>query len=724
MMGHLLNIKRPLLTTTVVFGFLLFIGFWLVNLTQQAATQDKMQLASQVAYTQAKNLEKELHTALIASTQILAFEVIQNQGNMDNFTSYAKEILSISKLISNLQLAPEGVIRRIYPLEGNEQAIGHDLLKDDRRKKEAIAALQSSKLTLAGPFRLKQGGVGLVARRPVFLDPNDQETFWGFASALILLDKLINSSDLIKLKKDNLDFQLSRLHPDTGQMDVFYGVEIPSHWISAATTIEVPNNQWTLTVGLPVTDNWLSSVLINSLVVVVISSSLSLFFYYYATLPNKLQKAVDEKTVQLVKLANTDMLTGLHNRRRFTEILNDVILHSEQRKEHYALLFLDLDNFKLINDQYGHSMGDQVLVDVSQHLIDVFDTALTITRISGDEFAVILPYQHRHEVEQLADKAIQTIADPNSSINNHRPLSASMGIVLVPQDGNSVAQVMQHVDFAMYQAKQAGRCQYQFFDREIKHADLERMLLMQDLKNAIREQQLLLHYQPIYQLTNRDIHCYEALVRWQHPKRGLLYPGDFIEEAEKTAVIHELGYCVMELACQFIADNNEFQPIVAINLSANQLTDVNIFSRFKQIIEKYQVSPSCLKLELTETTLMTNLEQSKRLLHKFNDLGISIAIDDFGTGYSSLAVLKDIPATYLKIDKTFIDKINSNKGDLKVAQSIITLAHNLDMKVIAEGIETYQQEFLLEQLKCDFGQGFLFGRPALLELSQTQTVNT
>ncbi|WP_394128334.1 EAL domain-containing protein [Vibrio hepatarius] len=682
-------------------------------------TQEKKQLVSQVAFTQAKNLEKEIHTALVASTQILALEIIHNDGNTDGFTTYAAEILSFSDLISNLQLAPNGIIEQIYPLAGNERAIGHNLLKDDKRLKEAKSAVQSKKLTLAGPFKLKQGGIGLVARRPIFVGPADKKQFWGFASALIMLDNLIASSDLIELSKDSLQFQLSRIHPDTGEIEQFYGKEMPLEWISASTTIDVPNNQWTLVIGLENSDRWFDLPLLKMISALIISTLLSLFFYYYATIPSKLQKAIDRKTAQLRKLANTDMLTGLDNRRRFTEVLDNLVQNADTPTEHYALLYLDLDNFKLINDQFGHHTGDQVLREISIRLNEVFESALTITRISGDEFAVIIPFQTHTDLEQLAQHAIDSLTLPINILAKNHSISASMGIVVINEDGQSATELMQNVDFSMYQAKQAGRCRYQFFDRDTKHIDDERVELLNDLKSAIHNQEFVLHYQPIYQLTDRSVHCYEALIRWQHPRRGLLTPAHFIEEAEKSDLINQIGYCVLELACQFIADNRTSQPIISINLSAKQLTDPEIYQRFVQTIEKYQISPTNLKLELTETTLMINLSLSSLLLMKFKKLGISIAIDDFGTGYSSLAVLKDLPATFIKIDKTFVDQINTSRGDLKVVQSIVALAHHLEMKVVAEGIETYEQESLLRQLKCDLGQGFLFGRPAPLNLNQT-----
>ncbi|EPQ9967818.1 bifunctional diguanylate cyclase/phosphodiesterase [Vibrio vulnificus] len=698
-MNTFLNIKHPLIATLLLFASILSITLWIIHLVTDANLREKELLVSQVAMTQGKNLEKELHTALIASTQILAVEVIQNNGNMENFEEYAQEVLSLSKVITNVQLAPNGIIQSIYPLAGNEKAIGHNLLKDDARKKEALSAVESGKLTLAGPFTLKQGGVGMVARRPVFLKLQDKSEFWGFVSALILLENLIASSDLQELQKDNLRFQLSRIHPDTNQVDVFYGESISQDWISSQVTIDVPNNQWTLIVGLPQSQQLFGSALVQLAIALIVSGFASFCFFYYVTLPKKLQHAVEQKTFQLKKLANTDMLTGLDNRRKFTDVLNQILQKPDALAHCHALLYLDIDNFKQINDQLGHYVGDQVLKVVAQRLCHHVSDAQSITRISGDEFAVLLEYQEIDSLKARLSALIVALSQPSEHIPNSHRLTVSIGVVLIPQDGQDLTLLMQHVDFAMYQAKSQGRNQYCFFDRLMKLRDDEKIQLIESLKIAIEQNQFVLHYQPIYDIRSHQIHCYEALIRWQHPTKGLLYPASFIELAEQSGLI---------------------------NISASQLSDPQLFERFIGIIQQYGVDAHSLKFELTETTLMQNIQACTNILLKFKQLGIQIAIDDFGTGYSSLAVLKDVPANYLKIDKSFIDQINSNTGDQKVAQSIITLAHHLDMQVIAEGVEQIEQEELLAQFQCDFGQGYLFGRPAPLDSirANTKSINS
>ncbi|EHS1185807.1 EAL domain-containing protein [Vibrio vulnificus] len=725
-MNTFLNIKHPLFATLLLFASIFSITLWIIHLVTDANLREKELLVSQVAMTQGKNLEKELHTALIASTQILAVEVIQNNGNMDNFEEYAQEILSLSKVISNLQLAPNGIIQSIYPLAGNEKAIGHNLLKDDARKKEALNAVESGKLTLAGPFTLKQGGVGMIARRPVFLKQQGESRFWGFVSALILLENLIASSDLQELQKDNLHFQLSRIHPDTNQVDAFYGESISQDWISSKITIDVPNNQWTLIVGLPQSQQLFASASVQLAIALIISGFASFCFFYYVTLPKKLQHAVEQKTFQLKKLANTDMLTGLDNRRKFTDVLNQILQKPDALAHRHALLYLDIDNFKQINDQLGHYVGDQVLKVVAQRLCHHVSDAQSITRISGDEFAVLLEYQEFDGLKLRLSALIAALSQSSEHLPNSHRLTVSVGVVLIPQDGQDSTTLMKHVDFAMYQAKSQGRNQYCFFDKFMKLRDDEKIQLVESLKIAIEQNQFVLHYQPIYDIQSHQIHCYEALVRWLHPTKGLLYPASFIELAEQSGLINEIGDCVLAQACQFIAQAAPEKPIVSINISASQLSDPQLFERFIGIIQKYGVDAHSLKFELTETTLMQNIQSCTNILLKFKQLGIQIAIDDFGTGYSSLAVLKDVPANYLKIDKSFIDQINSNTGDQKVAQSIITLAHHLDMQVIAEGVEQIEQEELLAQFQCDFGQGYLFGRPAPLDSirANTKSINS
>ncbi|MFA0115622.1 EAL domain-containing protein [Vibrio sp. 10N.261.46.E11] len=688
------------------------LSLWFIELATKIEEKEKKQLVNQVAIIQASGLEKVLHTALTASTQMLAIELIQNEGNFNHFEEYAQEVLLFSSVITNLQLAPNGIIQKIYPLQGHEKAIGHNLLLDESRRKEAFLAAQSNKLTLAGPFSLKQGGEAIVARRPVNLKKQNEEVFWGFANALIMLDDLIEQSSLTTLKDKQLHFQLSRLHPDTGKNDIFRGQPIPENWLTSTATIKVPNTEWALTIGLDPNTHGFSSITLKLLLALIICSLLSYCFLYYAMLPRKLQNAVDLKTEQLHHLANTDMLTGLHNRRKFNKRLDEIIVEVEDKKVSYTLFYFDVDNFKEINDQFGHFVGDQVLKEISRRLNTHFTYADTITRISGDEFALLTVCQSESQVNKTANKLINQLSASWSYLNQTINLSVSMGVVQIPLDGDNSELIMKNVDFAMYQAKHNGRNQFNIFNQETRKKEAEKSKLFNDLQSAITNKEFVLHYQPIYNINTQYIDFYEALVRWQHPTHGLLYPDRFIQMAEQSGLISDIGYCVLEEVCSLIAQlPNEEKPVISINLSACQLKDENIYDRIISILESHKVNPQNIKLEITETTLMHNLQQCSDLLLRFQQLGMSVAIDDFGTGYSSLAILKDLPANYLKIDKSFIDNIHTNKGDRKVAHSIINLAHNLEMKVVAEGIETLDQEQLLQEYQCDLGQGYLFGRP-------------
>lgn len=714
-METFLKISRPYMTTCILFVVLMCLSLWFIELTTKIAKKEKQQLVNQVAIIQASGLEKILHTALTASTQMLAIELKQNEGNFNHFEQYAQEILLFSSVISNLQLAPNGVVQKIYPLQGHEKAIGHNLLNDDSRRKEAFLAARSNKLTLAGPFTLKQGGEAIVARRPVNINTQNGDVFWGFASALIMLDDLINESALTTLKNKQLYFQLSRLHPDTGKNDIFRGQPIAESWLSSSVTIKVPNTEWALTIGLDPNTHGFSSITFKLLLALIICSLLSYCFFYYAMLPQKLQKAIDLKTEQLHHLANTDMLTGLDNRRKFNKRLNEIIIEVEDSNISYTLFYFDVDNFKEINDRFGHFVGDQVLKEISHRLNTHFAYADTITRISGDEFALLTACQSESQVNETAKKLISQLSASWNYLNQTINLSVSMGVVQIPLDCDSSDLIMKNVDFAMYQAKHNGRNQFNIFNQETKEKEAEKSKLLNELQSAITNKEFVLHYQPIYNINTQYICFYEALVRWQHPIHGLLYPDKFIQIAEQSGLISDIGYCVLEEVCSLIDQlPNEEKPVISINLSACQLKDENIYNRIINILESYQVSPQSIKLEITETTLMHNVQQCSDLLLRFQQLGMSVAIDDFGTGYSSLAILKDLPANYLKIDKSFIDNIHTNKGDRKVTQSIINLAHNLEMRVVAEGIETLDQEQLLQEYKCDLGQGYLFGRPAPL----------
>ena len=413
-----------------------------------------------------------------------------------------------------------------------------------------------------------------------------------------------------------------------------------------------------------------------------------------------------------------DSLTGLPNRTLLLERL-ELAMQRAQRYEQdrYAVLFLDLDRFKMINDSLGHVVGDQLLVAIAQRLkIHLRQTDL-VARLGGDEFLVLLEdISSSEEVAQIAERILADFQKP-LAINGHQIfISTSIGIVLGQKDYQQATDLIRDADIAMYQAKNYGRSSYRFFDIEMHTEVLNRLTLETDLRKAVDRQEFTIYYQPIVELLNYQLIGFEALVRWQHPKQGLIMPDKFISIAEETGFIQFIDGWVLHHACQQVGNwQTQFPQFsslkISINLSAQDLCKVNLIQEIDQILENTGLSGKSVTLEITESLLINDVEKIIILLKQLTTKQIRISIDDFGTGYSSLCYLHRLPFHSLKIDRSFVSQMEANKRNYKIASTIITLGQQLGLTTIAEGIETAQQLDLLQKLGCQFGQGYLFAKP-------------
>jgi predicted signal transduction protein with EAL and GGDEF domain len=433
-------------------------------------------------------------------------------------------------------------------------------------------------------------------------------------------------------------------------------------------------------------------------------------------------------------LAYYDPLTNLPNRRSFNEQLTRILKRAQRLNHSAALLFIDLDNFKRINDSIGHGRGDRLLVEIAKRLanelreddainyfsdsnaddVDPSDRNTEIARLGGDEFTVVLSdVRDMRDVEGVAQRVIQTLSEP-ISLHSHNPVvTPSIGIAMYPQDGLDADSLVRNADTAMYAAKADGRACFRFYNEEMNARSVEQLKLEEDLREAMREGQLELRYQPqVDTLTGRVVSL-EALVRWKHPIRGLISPGDFIPVAERTGQIIELGEWVLaEVArhCTYweTLGLNEFR--VCVNISPLQFNQPNLVERVRHFLDHSGIDPARLELELTESAIMTDAKTNIDKLRQLNELGLDLAVDDFGTGYSSLSYLKRFPINTLKIDQSFVADMSSQDG-VAIVDAIIVLAKTLNLRSIAEGIETRDQLRHLAAQHCDLLQGFFFARP-------------
>ena len=428
-----------------------------------------------------------------------------------------------------------------------------------------------------------------------------------------------------------------------------------------------------------------------------------------------LRKKAEE---QLVYDAFHDSLTGLPNRALFLDRLQHVITTSRRRADSlYAVLFLDMDRFKIINDSLGHIVGDQLLAAVGRQLSDCLRPGDTVARLGGDEFAVLLEnISDLKDAVDVTERIHQKLTKPLLVQGHEVFCSVSIGIALGPALYERPEQLLRDADIAMYLAKARGNACYEIFDTKMHASILDRQQLEADLRGAVDRDELLLHYQPIINLKTRRLIGFEVLVRWNHPKRGLLYPLEFIPLAEENGQINSLGEWILREACREMRTLQERYPTqplltMSVNISGKQFTQPDLADKVIGILKETGLDPHTLVLEITESMIMENVDTGVATMNRLRDLGVHLHIDDFGTGYSSLSYLHNFPINALKIDRTFINKLSANGGNQEIILSIISLANSLHFDVIAEGVEMTHQLSTIEGLDCRYGQGFLFAHP-------------
>lgn len=414
------------------------------------------------------------------------------------------------------------------------------------------------------------------------------------------------------------------------------------------------------------------------------------------------------------KLAYTDYVTNLPNRTAFSVKL-DELLGELETDETAAVMYIDLDNFKNINDILGHSYGDELLIDVAGRIQKTLTEEDFIARFGGDEFSICTRHvKSRSSYENKIQKIYEEFSRPFTLSAREFFMTFSMGIVLIPKDGDSTQIVMKNVDAAMYAAKSIGKNTYYFYDASLNYNLMMKVQLQSELRKAIQNQEFIVYYQAQVDLKEERIAGFEALLRWKHPTKGLIVPDKFVQAAEETGQIVEIGKWVLYEACSQLRKWNEkgFTNInVAVNLSARQFKDVNLVQMVEDAIKKNCIDAHHLELEITESIALENIKYSIEVIEKLKEIGVQFSLDDFGTGYSSMNYLKYLPVNHLKIDKSFLDTVLENRRDKKIVSAIISLAQTLDLDVIAEGIENAEQVDFLKGVNCNKAQGYLYSKP-------------
>lgn len=701
-----------LVISCLTFFCILFFGSLWEKTESKHFINEQTANLNKIASTQASILERRLSTTL-ASTRILAYEIEYNNGNIDWFDHYADTLLNSFEGIASFQLSPMGTIEKIYPIKGNEAAIGLDILSDTRFNEDAQAAIQENKFIIIGPIDLVQGGRAVIGRVPVFLGEDEKE-FWGFVSALISIESLLAATDLPNLDKEGYQYTLTRTSIDTGQASIISSSESPLTEVQVETSLLAPVNNWTLHISKHLENEILSNTLKNYFLTTWVALLLAITIYLLLMQPNKLKALVKAKTAELEDLAYKDPLTELPNRRYLQDHLHTQLLHNKKNESLAAFIYFDLDNFKRINDTIGHDVGDKILVTVAERLNELKGASDLIIRLGGDEFGILLNNIHSQEdAENQAQAIVESIRIPVKLDNRELLLSTSLGIAMIPKHGNDLISIMQNADIALYQAKLEGKNQHITFTENMRIDTYNKIQDEHELSRAIENNEFELYYQPQFDLAQKKIISAEALIRWNHPSKGLVFPNDFIPLAEDSGKIIKLGYWILENSIAYLARRKEqHKPdlTIHINLSSKQLCSPGLVQSVQQLLSTYKVPAKLLGFEITETSILEDLELSREVLKVFKDMGICISIDDFGTGFSSLAQLKNLPVSLLKIDRSFVMDLEEDMDDRKIVEAIIAMAHKLNIKVLAEGIETQAQWNRLSSFYCDFGQGYFVSK--------------
>jgi diguanylate cyclase (GGDEF)-like protein len=451
----------------------------------------------------------------------------------------------------------------------------------------------------------------------------------------------------------------------------------------------------------------------------------------YIAEQERISSALEETKEHFRHAAFHDPLTGLPNRAMFTELLRAAVDNARARSgRQFAVLFLDVDRFKNINDSLGHTHGDLLLAAFAQRLEGCLRPVDTLARFGGDEFAILLDgVGDRGDALRVAER-IQTELSLPFTLGQHTAFTTvSIGIAMSAYGYERAEDILRDADTAMYRAKEGGKARYEVFDQTMRASAIALLRLENDLRQAIEQGQLLIHYQPIVALGTGRLFGFEALLRWRHPERGLIPPAEFIPVAEDTGLIVPIGQWVLEEACRQTHEWQKTSPssrglTISVNLSGKQVMQPALIEQVAAALRKTGLDPRCLKLEITESVVMENADAANTMLRQLRALGVQLSIDDFGTGYSSLSYLHRFPVNYLKVDRSFVSRMGGGDDNTEIVRTICTLAHNLGLEVIAEGIETEGQNEQLKALGCEYGQGYLFSRPVAAAAAEALLLGT
>lgn len=654
------------------------------------------------------------------------------QQELETFEAETRRLLNRPDFaVYGASLHPEDPfvpVQFVEPLELNAPALGFNLLSLDDRRRWVLQAQRSGRPLATQIINLTQAPKepGMLILHPVY---QSQETnpllgdkrLVGFMVGVFTVERMFRAA-LQQIGLQNIEFALSEQNVD---QPFFTTAELPQQSpLYSRFLLDVAQQRWAIEAyaGLDyMAMHPASNAQLMQTLLVVVGCMGALLILGMHDRERNLMAQVNRRTQELAHQARHDDLTGLPNRFRLMEAIQQRLTFMPELP--FSVLFIDLDRFKMINDSLGHQTGDKLLRLMTEGLSRRLIEGSELYRTGGDEFILIVNGDIPHAIQE-AERFLHLCSRPVEVDEHHLQLTASIGISHYPEQGDSLDTLIKHADTAMYRAKARGKNCYEIYDQGLTTAAVHSFHLEQDLRVALKERQLVLHFQPQFNLKDTHLCGLEVLVRWQHPVKGLLPPGQFIDLAEETNLIVPMGWQIIEMACEQILMWQEMQlmvPPVAINISPQQLLEADFLEHINEILARYGIARSQFELEITESLIMQDPDYAIAQLHALREAGYRLALDDFGTGYSSLNRLKHLPLDRLKIDYSFTRDIGKNPRDEAIITTVIALGKSLNIEVLAEGVETQAQYDFLRAQGCDSVQGFMLGRPVPrheLELSR------
>ncbi|MBX2879276.1 MAG: EAL domain-containing protein, partial [Granulosicoccus sp.] len=690
-----------------------WLGLSLVYLDHSVRDSENRRITHEVLSAHALQLERTLSYALSA-TDLLEREVVSYGGNVTHLKQLASNMYRHFPGISKIQLSPDGAQAQVYPQNAGNPDQFYDPFANPYSYDPARDFPGQDKTTLHGPLFLDSGEYVYRGVNPIYLRTRQQSRYWGFAAVEIRIDDLLTLAGMPDIVEQGYYYELSSVNSKLGTMEVLSksAGDRPETLVS----VKIGDDRKKLILSLSCTRGLFSmTTALGCFLSLILALSLASLCRKLLTEPEKLRKKVASQTKDLQTLAYTDSLTHLANRKGFYDQLETLISAKQEGSSGVALLMFDLDDFKIINDTMGHPTGDELLVGIANRVSTVIPDNARLARLGGDEFTVTLSGKNIQSEAERVGQMIKSCFDNSfQTKTNQIYMSVSIGYAILSTELDTADKLLVAADQALYHAKKLEGGSISHFTRDMLDSARRKQQLSTDLREAIRNQELELLFQPICGTLQSDIKKAETLLRWNHPTLGVISPLEFIPLAEQTGLIVDIGQWVFIKAAKQVKkwrEKYEMDFQISINVSPVQFNSGNIASNWTSYCKNYNLPGDALMLEITENILMQNCSNTQRQLETFRAAGIKIALDDFGTGYSSLSYLRHFNIDYIKIDRSFIKNVTIDENDKIVCNGIITIATELGLQVVGEGIETEQQHQLMKDLGCHYSQGYLFSKP-------------